>query len=669
MDGILAALGAGSGLQTSDIIAGLLAAEREPKVERIEAQRESIDAQVSALGQVRSALSAFSSALSDLKNSGVLGVQPQLSRTDLATATVTSRSARPQNLSFSVEALASSQTLASSGFAAAEAGALGTGTVTLNFGTLTQDAAGQPSAFAPGTPARTLTIDIAQGEDNLATIAAKINEADAGVSASVINDGSAERLIVKGADGAENAFTIDVATAAGNPLERLAFGVGTATGMTATKSATNAELLVEGVAVSRPGNRISDLIEGTTLTLTKAEPGAIVNYAASYDEAELATAMQNFTAAYNEMNSLMGEFSARAADGEEAGPLNGSRALRELQAELRSLTTDILAPGDGVSRLSDIGIRISRDGSLLVDSAKLESAVRSAPDLIASMFHDNQAAGADGITLQGTISGAEPGTYSFTNIVAGSAGVLSGQDASSAFSTPLVIDAANREFRVSVDGRGSLTIPLVEGSYTDGNGFAAMMTEAIRGDALLGTFNAGATVSWDGAAFSIRSSSAGSKSAVSILEMDATLSQRLGLDTAVAQAGTDATGQINGVSVTGTGNNLTIPAGSPGAGMRFTVTKNVATANVQVSHGIDTRLAKIAAELSDSDSPFGSNISRLSRQRADLDKEETALTARLVTYEDRLRAQFGAMEAAVAGFKATQDFLDQQIDLWSNSDS
>mgnify|MGYP006159491451 CR=1 FL=1 len=72
-----------------------------------------------------------------------------------------------------------------------------------------------------------MSVTIDAGEDSLAEIAAKINDADAGVSATVLKDASGERLLVRSTEtGETNGFRITADDDDGQDTEGPTYGVG-----------------------------------------------------------------------------------------------------------------------------------------------------------------------------------------------------------------------------------------------------------------------------------------------------------------------------------------------------------------------------------------------------------------------------------------------------------
>ena len=74
-------LGIGSGLDISNLVNGLAAAERAPKDALLKRREDSNSAKVSALADASSAIDSFASALSSLVSGGSLYTQPNVSDT------------------------------------------------------------------------------------------------------------------------------------------------------------------------------------------------------------------------------------------------------------------------------------------------------------------------------------------------------------------------------------------------------------------------------------------------------------------------------------------------------------------------------------------------------------------------------------------------------------
>src|SRR3546814_1450991 len=95
-----------------------------------------------------------------------------------------------------------------------------------------------------------------------------------------------------------------------------------------------------------------------------------------------------------------------------------------------------------------------------------------------------------------------------------------------AFDSPVVIDASNKSFTATVDGRTSLTINLPEGSYASGDALASAFQAAINSDSVLASFGVGVTAGWASSAFTFTSKSLGMAYAVTLAWLSATLDRQ-----------------------------------------------------------------------------------------------------------------------------------------------
>jgi flagellar hook-associated protein 2 len=63
------------------------------------------------------------------------------------------------------------------------------------------------------------------------------------------------------------------------------------------------------------------------------------------------------------------------------GPLQGDSAVGGLLARLRGVVNNPSAAAPGLERLSDVGLQLQRDGTLSINSARLETALADLPAL------------------------------------------------------------------------------------------------------------------------------------------------------------------------------------------------------------------------------------------------------------------------------------------------
>ena len=362
----LTSFNAGSGLDSRAIVDGLVKFERETRSAPLTRRVETLTARISALGQLRSALTGIASSLDSRVRSGELGLQLASSDAAIAVERVGLGPTGAVASGVVVNRLAGGQRLNSPAFVSGS-DAVGLGTLSLQFGKRTALPAGGFSFAAGARPSVNVTIT---AENNtLVGLAKAINDAGAGVTASIIASSGSATLVLRGQEGAENAFIISAAASGVPPgLERFNHTPGAET-MVQGEAAQDAELVVDGVAITRPSNRIEDVIAGTRLSL-KRTTAAGVAITAARDGQSISGALADFVGTLQAMRQLIGDFRRPSLDGEAPGPLANDPTARALDQRISRLVTQPVPQAGGL-RLADLGVNIQRDGTIAVDTARL----------------------------------------------------------------------------------------------------------------------------------------------------------------------------------------------------------------------------------------------------------------------------------------------------------
>ena len=388
--------GLGSGLDVKSIVNQLVALERRP-IDKLGLEKVATEARLSSFGLLQS----YTTNLRDAaKKLALPGTWTQASVTssdvDKVSATVTG-SAGTGAYSVSVTQLARSQSLASSSFASSST-TFGAGTLTLQIGAW---AAGAPPSFSPKSGSSPTAVAITAG-DSLSTVKDKINAADAGVKASIVNDGSGARLVVRSVStGEENA--VRISSSGDASLNDLAYSPdGVPTGnMTETLAALDALATINGLPVSSSSNTLSGTIDGVSLTL-KQVSASPVEINTSSDTPAMRKAVDDFVKAYNDLNNYITEQTKYDPDKKVAGKLQGDTATRSLQQQLRSMLQSTSGASATYSSLSRVGIEIQRDGNLVVNSTRFSSAISDPPTLATAFTADAVGDANDGFAVRFT---------------------------------------------------------------------------------------------------------------------------------------------------------------------------------------------------------------------------------------------------------------------------
>ena len=253
--------------------------------------------------------------------------------------------------------------------------------------TLTSTANNAAELAAPVATQFSNSIAIAATASTPAGIAAAINSSNLGISAQLISTGNAAtpyKIMITGASGANNAFSLTSLTAGGGAVAGVNFA-------TKLQSAEDATLNVNGMAITSSTNRITDAIPGTTLELFTTTNGA-ASLDFSRDTSTVKTKIQTLVTAFNDANSMLTVVSdPKSTVAEYGASLVGNNIVSTVRSQMRSLiTTDSNSPSGGLAALRDIGLSINRSGTLELDAAKLDSAMLTKFDNVVTLLTSNQ---------------------------------------------------------------------------------------------------------------------------------------------------------------------------------------------------------------------------------------------------------------------------------------
>jgi flagellar hook-associated protein 2 len=332
----------GTGIDVTSVVDQIIYSEQAP--ERIwQQQQVSLATQASSLNSLSSGLQALQTQLFSLTDlAGSFSSQMvSSSQPGIVTASVQSGAANGvhslvvQNLatvsSYYTDPVASSSTT------------LASGTISVRVGAASHD----------------ITID--SSNNTLDKLATYINSQDYGVQASVINDASGARLaLVSKTSGAAGDLNV-TANSTGLKFHKSAAGV-------------DAQFTVDGVPLTSGTNTVASAIPGVTLNLLSAAPSTPVTLTVAANTAAATQAISNFVSAYNSvMTAVNSQFKADANS--SAGPLASNSALRSLQSSLLSDATFSIAGNNGIVNLASLGVDMANDGTLSVDTAKLNDSL------------------------------------------------------------------------------------------------------------------------------------------------------------------------------------------------------------------------------------------------------------------------------------------------------
>lgn len=667
----LSSPGIGSNLDVNGIVQKLMSVEAQP-LTMLARKEASFQAKLSAFGSLSGALGAFQSALAGLSDPAkfqALSATP--ADTSIITASANSQAA-PGIYEVNVTSLARAQTIKSAAQASTTA-AIGGGastTLTFQFGTIgggTTPVGGvypDEATFTQDATRGTGTVTIDSTNNSLQGIRDAINKANIGVTATIVSDGSAtphHLVLTSSKTGLTSSMKISVSgDAALQDLLSYNPDLAAEQKMTETSAAKNTVLTVNGITVNSTTKTVSDAIQGVTLNVVK-EGSTSLNVAR--DTNSVTAAVNSLVKSYNDLNGTLKSLTSYNAETKQAGALLGDSTVRAIQAGIRqALSNPLSGAGGSLKTLSGIGIAFQKDGTLSVDSTKLQNAVTNNFADIAGLF---AAVGTttDGlISVTGSSAKTKPGKYDISIDTLARQGSTTGTvDLTLA---PTTIDPSTT-LNVTLDGKtASVTVPTKTGGYSAAE-FAAMLQSAINGTSTFITAGASVMVTIDtGGVLKITSARYGSASAVTLASNTGTSAAALMGAAPANTAGVDVAGSIGGMTATGSGQTLSGAVGSVMDGLKLQVTGGAvpsARGSVSFSRGYADQLKTLIDGYLGSSGLITGRTEGINSSIKDIDRVRQTLNTRLAETEKRYRAQFIALDTAISSMNSTSNFLQQQL--------
>ncbi|WP_163559765.1 flagellar filament capping protein FliD [Halomonas sp. NO4] len=369
----ISALGIGSGLDLNGLLDQLRSAEQQ-KLEPLTAQKSQEKAKISAYGRLQSGLNKFQDAVTKLNETSLYQKLSASVQGEGMTATA-SAEASPGQYEIAVTHTARAGSLASTRVDNLTDSLTGANaSLDLTFGD-----GSAPDSTTNGTKSIALP-ENATLEDIRDTINA---DAEAGVDASIINDGTGNRLVLTSRQSGADAGITNMA------FTNLATGVTLDEDLATHQAGRNALLDINGIEITSSTNTIEGAIQGVTLELAPDATGETLSLNVARDSGSLKEAVGKLVSSYNELQSTIGRMTAYGGEDGKSGELIGDRTVRNIESNLaRDLTNSVA--GSELTIMSQLGISLNEKGRLELDDAKLDELATSNPQKLADFF-----AGAD----------------------------------------------------------------------------------------------------------------------------------------------------------------------------------------------------------------------------------------------------------------------------------
>jgi len=270
---------------------------------------------------------------------------------------------------------------------------------------------------ASGTVSGDVSIAVT-ATDTVATIAAKINTASAGVLATAFNDGTNDRLLLRSkSTGTTAGFRIQSDDAAlaqfvFDPQNKAGVGMDSDHTGSPVTYAVDAKVRINGLAVTSGTNTLTGNIPGVTIKLsattttnygTGTEVKNPITMAVSEDVTPAVRNVSDLVAAYNKLNATLNDLTAFKWDEtlqkRVAQPFQGDASVVGVLNVMRSVVGSA-SLGATSQYLSDVGLQLAKDGSLTINNAKLTVAANNGTSMQKLFTNDNSDALTNGFALK-----------------------------------------------------------------------------------------------------------------------------------------------------------------------------------------------------------------------------------------------------------------------------
>jgi len=489
------------------------------------------------------------------------------------------------------------------------------------------------------------------------------------VTASILNDGSSNpaRLSLTVTNpGAANSLQISVT---GNPAtdttlsNLLSNDPGGTQNLTETSTAQNAQFTLNGIAITSPTNTVSNAISGVTLNLLSTNTSSTM-LTVSKSTSGTTNAINSFVSAYNTIQSVISTATAYNSTTKTAGPLQGQNSVNSIMNQIQAiLNAPVPGAPNAISMLAQVGVGFNSDGTMSVDSTKLNAALASNPSAVAGLFSSTGTSSDSLINYTSSSSATQPGAYAVNITQLATQGNTTGSTAAN-----LTVAPGLNDLQVTLDGV-SATVNVAAGTYTSYASLASALQTAINSTSAFSSAGLSASVSQNGGILSVSSNSYGSSSAAAITGGNA-LSGLFGTQTTTG--GLDVAGSINGALATGTGQTLTANANDASAGLAIQVLGGAlgARGTINYTQGYANALNNLLTTVLSKTGQITAATDSLNATILNIQNSITSDTNINSQVQTALQAEYSALDVTMSKFNSTSTYLTQQLaQIAANSSS
>lgn len=217
--------------------------------------------------------------------------------------------------------------------------------------------------------------------DTLDDVVGKINASGAGVTASILNDGSRT-----------NPYRLILSSKATGTAGQIVFDAGaTGLGLTTFVEARDALVYIgspgspNAVAITSTTNELSGVIQGVTLDLVNASETP-VSVTVARDVEGIVAKMQSFVESFNSIVTNIDSYTKYDPETKAKGTLFGDSTVWSIRSRLMSQVIQAVGVSGSYTRIGQVGFSLTSSNQLELDADKLREALTNDSVSIASLF-------------------------------------------------------------------------------------------------------------------------------------------------------------------------------------------------------------------------------------------------------------------------------------------
>lgn len=261
----------------------------------------------------------------------------------------------------------------------------------------------------------TFTIGVASTIQNvLDTLNNSTNGFGSGARPAVASIDSSGRITVSDGTAGQSALSLQIVAnnQGGGRLDFGAFNAVTPGRARELVAGADALLSVDGVSFTRPSNTVNDVISGTTLTLSAADPTVTANVTVQRSTSDAKDAVQQYVDAYNKLVDFVKQQQTPGTGGSANPALYNDGILRQARSALsNAMLTTVSGAAGGLTTAGMAGISLTKDGHLSLDASKFTDAFSNRFDDLQKLFLERGTSSNPALNYTSSTSATRAGTY------------------------------------------------------------------------------------------------------------------------------------------------------------------------------------------------------------------------------------------------------------------